>query len=67
MQWRPFLPKKGGLMYMDISGHPPIPTSSKQFVGNLLVLAVPNFLGHFEGLKKVISRSGTSIIVKGFE
>jgi hypothetical protein len=30
-QWRPFLPKEGGLIQVDIGGHPPIPTGSKQF------------------------------------
>jgi hypothetical protein len=27
-QWRPLLPKGGGLIQMDIGGHPPIPTGS---------------------------------------
>jgi hypothetical protein len=44
MQWIPFLPKEGGLIQVDIGGHPPIPTGSKQFVGNLLFLAVFRFL-----------------------
>jgi hypothetical protein len=46
MQWRPFLPKEGGLIQVDIGGHPPFPTGSKQFsgnFGNLLFLAVFNF------------------------
>jgi hypothetical protein len=40
------LPKEGGLIHMDIGGHPPFPTSSKQFsdnFGNLLFLAVLTF------------------------
>jgi hypothetical protein len=43
MQWRPFLPKEGGLIQMDIDGHPPFPTGSRQFSDNfvnLLFLAV---------------------------
>jgi hypothetical protein len=28
MQWRPFLPKGGGLIQVDIGGHPPVPTGS---------------------------------------
>jgi hypothetical protein len=28
-QWRPFLPKEGGLIQVDIGGHPPIPLGSK--------------------------------------
>jgi hypothetical protein len=40
---------------MDIGGHPPFPTGSKQFsgnFGNLLFLAGFNFRGHFEGLNE---------------
>ena len=35
MQWRPFLPKGGGFIQEDFGGHPPCPTDSKQFFGNL--------------------------------
>ena len=28
MQWIPLLPKGGGLIQVDIGGHPPIPTGS---------------------------------------
>jgi hypothetical protein len=28
MQWRPLVPKGGGLIQVDIGGHPPVPTSS---------------------------------------
>jgi hypothetical protein len=45
-QWIPLLPKEGGLIQVDIGGHPPFPTGSKQFsgsFGNLLFLAVFNF------------------------
>jgi hypothetical protein len=55
MQWRPFLPKDGGLIQVDIGGHPPLPIRSKQFsgnFGNLLFLAVFNLWGHFEGLNE---------------
>jgi hypothetical protein len=54
-QWRPLLPKEGGLIQVDIGGHPPFPTGSKQFsgnFGNLLFLAVFNFWGHFEALNE---------------
>jgi hypothetical protein len=43
MQWRPLIPKEGVLIQVDIGGHPPFPTGSKQFsdiFGNLLFLAV---------------------------
>jgi hypothetical protein len=43
MKWIPLLPKEGGLIQVDIGGHPPFPTGSKQFsdnFGNLLFLAV---------------------------
>jgi hypothetical protein len=33
-QWRPLLPKRGGLIQVDIGGHPPIPNS------NWLILTV---------------------------
>jgi hypothetical protein len=69
-QWRPFLPKEGGLIQVDIGGHPPIPTGSKQSSGNLLFLAVfrfLNFWGHFEGLNEGFSGSSTSMITKGFD
>ena len=54
------LPKEGGLIQMDIGGHPPFPTGSKQFsgnFGNLLFLIVFNFWGHFEGLNEGFPRS----------
>jgi hypothetical protein len=62
------LPKEGGLIQVDIGGHPPFPTGSKQFsgnFGNLLFLAVFNFQGHFEGLNEGFSGSILSMIVKG--
>jgi hypothetical protein len=68
MQWRPLLPKEGGLIQVDIGGHPPFPTGSKQFsgnFGNLLFLAVFNFRGHFEGLNEGFLGSRFSMIIKG--
>jgi hypothetical protein len=68
MQWIPFLPKEGGLIQVDIGGHPPFPTHSKQFsgnFGNLLFLAVFNFRGHFEGLNEGFSISRFSMIIEG--
>jgi hypothetical protein len=59
-QWRTFLPKEGGLIQVDINGLSPCLTSSKQFsrnFGNLLILAVFNFWGHFEALNGGFSRS----------
>jgi hypothetical protein len=56
MQWRPFLPKEGGLIQVDIGGHPPFPTGSKQFsgnFGNLLFLAVFSLRSRFEALNDV--------------
>jgi hypothetical protein len=55
-QWRPLLPKEGGLIQVDIGGHPPSPTGPKHVsgnFGNLLFLAVFNFRGHFEALNDV--------------
>jgi hypothetical protein len=57
------------MIQVDIGGHPPIPTRSKHFVGNLLFLAFfwfLNFWGRFEDLKNNFSRLGTSMISKGF-
>jgi hypothetical protein len=56
MQWRPLLPKEGELIQVDISGHPPFPTGSKQFssnFGNLLFLAGFNFPGLNEGFSRL--------------
>jgi hypothetical protein len=53
---------------VDIGGHPPFSTGSKQFsgnFGNLLFLAVFNFRGHFEGPNEGFSRSWFSMIDKG--
>jgi hypothetical protein len=66
-QWIPLLPKEGGLIQVDIGGHPPFPTGSKQFsgnFGNLLFLAVFNFRGHFEGLNEGFLGSSFSIVFK---
>jgi hypothetical protein len=67
MQWIPLLPKEGGLIQVDIGGHPPFPTGSKQFssnFGNLLFLAGFNFRGHFEGLNEGFLRLRFSMITK---
>jgi hypothetical protein len=43
---------------VDIGGHQPFPTGSKQFssnFGNLLFLAIFNFRGHFDGLNECFS------------
>jgi hypothetical protein len=36
-QWRPFLPKEGGLIQVDIGGHPPFPNGSKHFLAILAI------------------------------
>ena len=56
------------LIHVDIGGHPPFPTGSKQLsgnFGNLLFLAGFNFRSHFEGLNEGFFRSRFSMIVKG--
>jgi hypothetical protein len=58
----------GWMIQVDIGGHPPFPTGSKQFsgnFGNLLFLAVFNFRGHFEGLNEGFLGSSFSMIVEG--
>jgi hypothetical protein len=58
------LPKEGGLIQVDIGGHPPFPTGSKQFsgnFGNLLFLAVFRVLklrSHFEALNDFFWENG---------
>jgi hypothetical protein len=67
-QWRPLLPKEGGLIQVDIRGHPHFPNGSKQFsghFGHLLFLAGFHFRGHFEGLNEVFSRLRFSMIAEG--
>jgi hypothetical protein len=61
----PHLPQ---LIQVDIGGHPPFSTGSKQFsgnFGNLLFLAGFNFRGHFEGLNEGFLRSRFSMIAEG--
>ena len=55
MQWGPSLPKGGGMIQVDIDGHPPIPLGapslSLSVFHNLLFLAifrVLNFWNYFE-------------------
>jgi hypothetical protein len=62
------IPKDGGLIQVDIDGHPPFLNGSKQFssnFGNLLFLVVFNFRDHFEGPNEGFLRSGFSMIEKG--
>jgi hypothetical protein len=52
---------------VDIGGHPPFPTGSKQFsdnFGNLLFLEVFNFRGHFEGLNEGFSDWDSQLYLK---
>jgi hypothetical protein len=58
MQWRPLISKHGELIQVDIGGHMPFPTSSKQPSGNfgnlfLAVFQVLNFRSRFEALNNV--------------
>jgi hypothetical protein len=49
------------MIQVDIGGHPPFPTGSKQFsgnFGNLLFLAVFHFRSHFEALNDVFWENG---------
>jgi hypothetical protein len=60
MQWRPLLPREGGLIQVDIGGHPPYPTGPKHVsgnFGNLLFLAVFNFRGNFEALNDIFGEN----------
>jgi hypothetical protein len=63
------LPKEGGLIQVDIGGHPPFPTGSKQFSGNfgnllfLAVFRVLNFWSRFEALNNVFWENRETMIV----
>ena len=51
MKSKPFLPKEGGMIQVDIGGHPPIPPSQFHQFSYLLFLAVfrvLNFWNRFE-------------------
>jgi hypothetical protein len=53
---------------VDVGGHPPFPTSSKQFFGNfgnLLFLVGFNLWSYFEGLNEVFFGPIFSMKVKG--
>ena len=59
MQWRPLLSKDGGLIQVDIGGHPPFPAGLKQLSSNFdnllffAVFRVLNFKSRFEALNDV--------------
>jgi hypothetical protein len=56
------------MIQVDIDGHPPFLTGSKQFFGNfdnLLFLAGFNFRGHSEGLNEGFYRYRFSMIFEG--
>jgi hypothetical protein len=55
MQWRPFIPKGGGMIQVDTGGHPPIPIAQITIfiLAFFLHFWVPNFWGHFEALNNV--------------
>jgi hypothetical protein len=42
---------------VDIGGHPPSPTGSKQFFWQFTIFSSFNFQGHFEGLNEGFSGS----------
>jgi hypothetical protein len=56
MQWIPFLPKGGGMIQVDIGGHPPIPLAQRPIsilAVFFLVFQVLNFQGRFEALNNI--------------
>ena len=71
-QWRPLLPKEGGLIQMEISGHPPIPLAQNnyplwQFPSYFsTVFWVLNFRGRFEALNDVFWRFGAKFPLASF-
>ena len=61
-QWRPFIPKEGGLIQININGHPPILVAQKncplwQFPSYFsTVFRVSNFWNRFEALNDIFWR-----------
>jgi hypothetical protein len=56
MQWLPFPLKGGGLIQVDISGHPPIPLDQKrlfQFGSFSTIFRVLNSRGYFDALNDI--------------
>jgi hypothetical protein len=70
-QWRPFLPKEGGLIQVDISVSTHLfQLAQNNFLASFLFLAVfrfLNFQGHFKGLNEVFWGYSTSMIAEGFD
>jgi hypothetical protein len=60
MQWRPFIPKGGGIIQVDIGGHPPIPLSQRLFsiLEIVYIFSGPKLLGPFSGPKQCFLGSG---------
>jgi hypothetical protein len=56
MQWMPFLPNGGGMIQVEIGGHPPIPLAQSKvfhFHSFSTLFWVLNFWGHFEALNNI--------------
>jgi hypothetical protein len=52
MQWGPLLPKGGGMIQVDIGGHPPIPLGPPPlFLLVSLIVAQFTIFGSFSGLE----------------
>jgi hypothetical protein len=69
MQWGPFLPKGGGMIQVDIGGHPPIPLAQNTVfhLGSFsTVFWVLNFWGHFEALNDIFLAFGGIINLRLF-
>jgi hypothetical protein len=65
MLWRPFIPKEGGFIKVDIDGHPPIPLARKIVfhLGSFsIVFRVPNFWDHFEALNDIFWDLGPRLL-----
>ena len=60
MQWEPFPPKGGGLIQVDIGGHPLVPLAQKQlfqFGSFSMIFRVLNFWVYFEALNDIFLAS----------
>jgi hypothetical protein len=67
MKFRPYIPKEGGLIKVDIGSHPPIPLAQKTIfhLGSFwTVFRVQNFRGCFEALNDVFWGFGAPMTAK---
>ena len=58
MQWRPLLPKEGGMIQVDIGGRPLVHLAQNKLFSSLAVFRVLTFRGRFEALNDIFWQFG---------